>query len=102
MSSEDYEVDDSELSNLLSKSKDVVLEYIHSHPEILYKGVPLCFIIYMFYPFIFTFWTWLPWIWASYETYKFLPRGTFSLFQGIIKDKKWITEILDSMRQNQN
>ena len=100
MSSE--EINESELSELLKKSKDTILEYIHSHPEVIYKGIPLVFIIYMIYPFLFTFWAWLPWIWASYHTYMFLPRGTFSLFQGIVEDKKWITEILNSMRQNQN
>ena len=95
------EINENELKTLLSKSKDIILEYIQNHPELLYKGVPLVFIVYMFYPIIFTFWAWLPWIWASWKTYKMLPSGTFCLFKGIYNDKKWFSEMLKSIGQNQ-
>ena len=90
------ELSENELITLLSKSKEVILEFISNHPDFFYKGIPVVLVVYMVYPFIFTFWTWLPWIWASYQTYQILPKGTFSLISGLLKDQTWIIEYLQS------
>lgn len=86
------EIAEHELASLLSKSKDAILEYISAHPEVIYKGVPVVAILYILYPFIFTFWTWLPWIWASYQTYRIIPKGSLAFLMNLFKDSSWLLD----------
>lgn len=46
-----------------------------SHPKLLTKGVPLAMLAYLSYPLLIAFWTWLPWIYASYAVYGMIPKG---------------------------
>jgi len=64
-----------DLSKILNGSLESIKKYVMEHPGLLIKGVPLVFVIWLAYPLILTTWGWLPWVWASYETYKMLPEG---------------------------
>lgn len=46
-----------------------------SHPKLLTKGVPIAMVLYLSYPLLVAFWTWLPWIYASYAVYGMIPKG---------------------------
>ncbi len=97
MSQNAQEMTENEFASLLSKSKDVIVEYVMAHPHILYKGIPVVAVLCLAWPLIFTFWSWLPWMWASYLTYTIIPKGTFSLVLSIFKDNNWLLESLSHM-----
>lgn len=63
---------------------DKIKAYIKENPQIFYKGLPLGVIAYMSLPYAFIFFYWLPWLWAGYEIYNKLPRGSaFILWNAI-------------------
>mgnify|MGYP007059536515 CR=1 FL=1 len=69
------------------KLVEPIKKYIMEHLDLLVKGVPLIVIIWMAYPLIITTWSWFPWIWASYETYKMLPKGLLNkMFQKFVME----------------
>jgi len=91
------EVSETELSNLLSKSAEAIKEYVLAHPELLYKGVPLAFIVWMTFPLWAFAWTWLPWFLASYEIYKRLPSGSLSWAYEAIPSHENLFELLKKL-----
>jgi len=52
--------------------------FMASHPEIFYKGIPAIFFVYLSFPALILIWQWLPWIWAGYEIYHKIPPGTLT------------------------
>lgn len=72
------EISEKELKNLVSSSASKVKQFIIDHPQVVYKGIPLIMVIYLFYPVLLAGWYYLPWIWAIYTIYKDVPIGTIS------------------------
>ena len=87
-------IGETEIVTLLSKSQEYIRHYIENHPDVFYKGIPIAFIAWLVYPFLFAAWSWLPWIWVSCQIYKCIPNGTFTLVLGLFKDNKWILDNL--------
>jgi len=91
---ESEEITETEVVSLLSKSVETIKAYLMAHPGVICKGIPVVVIVWMIYPLLIAAWGWLPWMWASYEVYKILPRGTLSLLTSLFKDNNWLLEIL--------
>ncbi len=87
-------ISETEVATLFSKSQEFIRQYVENHPDVFYKGVPIAFIVWMVYPFLFAAWSWLPWIWVSCQIYRCIPEGTFPLVMSLFKDKKWIFDVL--------
>ena len=65
-----------ERSDIISEIVDIMKERIYNRPDLVYKGIPLIFILYMSYPLLVVGWQWLPWLWICYEGYNKIPPGT--------------------------
>lgn len=62
-----------------------IKKFVVDHPQIIYKGVPFLFVLYLSYPIVESLWNWFPWIWASYDIYHKIPKGVTSGTYKIIK-----------------
>ena len=66
------------IKDFIIQSQEFMSNYIKDHPELLYKGIPFLFTIYMFFPIFILVWMYLPWIWALYTIYKQIPSRTIA------------------------
>ena len=92
--SDDDEITEAEVKNLISKSAETIKNYIWAHPGVLYKGIPLVIFLWLAAPALMVMWSWLPWAWASYGIYKTLPVGSLKIALSLFKDKKWLLEAI--------
>lgn len=69
-------------------------KFIQHNPDIIYKGAPLALAAYFVSPLIVTTWTYLPWIWASYDIVCRIPPewigGTYNSVKNYITQRKEI------------
>jgi hypothetical protein len=79
------EISEKELKNLVSSSASKVKQFIIDHPEVVYKGIPLIMVIYLFYPVLLAGWYYLPWIWATYQVYQTIPPGAIPITTEMIR-----------------
>jgi len=79
------EISESEFKDLVSSSVGKVKEFLVANPQVVYKGIPLLLVIYLFYPLLLAGWYWLPWIWASYEVYNRIPIGAIPVTTEMVK-----------------
>ena len=61
---ETKEISESEFKDLVSSSVGKVKKFLVDNPQVVYKGIPLLMVIYLFYPLVLAGWYWLPWIWG--------------------------------------
>lgn len=66
-----------------------IKEFIKAHPELLYKGVPIVLVGYLTLPLLISIWMWLPWLWAGYEVYRYIPPGSMTAFWVALKACKY-------------
>lgn len=62
-----------------------IRSFFLAHPELIYKGVPTVFVLYLTLPILWTIWLYLPWLWAGYEIYHRVPAGTASTLWSAIQ-----------------
>ena len=70
-----------ELQSLVEKAKG----YLYSHPELIYKGLPLVWLAYMSMPIFLTLLYWLPWIWIGWEISNKILTGSIPLAIAALK-----------------
>jgi len=79
------EINEKELKNLVSSSTSKIKQFLIDNPQVVYKGIPLIMVIYLFYPVLLAGWYYLPWIWTTYQVYQTIPPGTIPVTTGILR-----------------
>ncbi len=76
---ESKEIDETGFNDLVSSSTGKIKQFLMDNPRVVYKGIPLLMVIYLFYPILLTGLYWFPWIWATIEVYNRIPAGTIPI-----------------------
>ncbi len=79
------EISEKEFKDLVSSSASKVKQFLVDNPQVVFKGVPVLMVIYLFYPAIAVGWYWFPWAWALYQAYNSIPTGTIPVTMQIVR-----------------
>lgn len=75
----DDTITEEEVEKVIKQPSFQVLDFIKSHPYIIYKGLPLAVSLYFLYPFLLSVGGWLPVLWSAYHVYSRIPPGVIPI-----------------------